>query len=96
MGQGGEVRQHQAGVIASRRRCPLWGQTRRGSERELDFRFAPERRPGADIAGGRMWAITGREQVQHTNALLDHFVGVGEQRGRNLDSKYLCRLRVDD
>ena len=46
----------------------------------------------ADIPARRPGANSRREQVQHTNALLDDLVGNGEQRGRNRESERLRRL----
>ena len=41
-------------------------------------------------------AITGREQVQHRHALLDHLVGAGKQRGRNFEAKCVCGLEINN
>src|SRR4051812_4087339 len=40
-------------------------------------------------------ANSGREQVQHTNALLDDLVSTGEHRVRHADPKRLCGSEVD-
>jgi hypothetical protein len=46
-------------------------------------------------AGPYRSAITGCEQSQQT-LLLDHLVGVGEQRGRHSDAERVGRLEIDN
>src|SRR6516164_8538339 len=50
--------------------------------------------PGSQAFPG--CAITGREQVQHTNALLDHLVGEQLDRVGHLDADGSRRLQIDD
>src|SRR5580692_4666554 len=52
--------------------------------------------PGSFGSFATKSAISGREQVQHTNALLDHPVSEREQRRRNFDAKRPGDLEVDD
>jgi len=48
-----------------------------------DVRYAPDRRPKANVAGGPGRAKSRREQMQRRAALFDHLVGESEQRSGN-------------
>ena len=56
----------------------------------LDVRFHLK----AMIAAGQRNDANG--QKQPSSGLLDHLIGAGKQRRRNINTKQSCRLQIDD
>jgi hypothetical protein len=61
----------------------------------INVRFDPLCGLNSDITQGPRSAISGREQMQQVAPLLDHLIGLHEQRRRDRETRYPGCLEVD-
>ena len=71
------------------------GHQRKCSERSNDFRSASLSGHGRGSLAGPLSATFCREQMQQTEALLNHLVGAGEHALWHVEAKRLGGLKVD-
>ena len=62
----------------------------------LNVRFGSDSGAEADIAGCRRCAKSGREQLQQTARLFDHFIGKLQKMQRHLQTERFRGLEVND